>query len=371
MSRKSPAFNCNVGFNIKYSTDNEVIKNTSYNNSYGMFVVTSHDNTFYDNTVYNNETGICLTWADHDGSGSNNNTIYNNCFIDNVTQAEIISGTGNVFHLPIPTGGNYWSDWTTPDADNNEFVDLPYVFNGGQDDLPLVQKSCDLPNEPPVADPDGPYLGAAGSPIAFDGTGSSDPDDDPLTFDWDWGDNTPAGPGPTHTYADAGIYDVCLTVNDGMEYSEPVCTFVVVYDPSAGFVTGSGWIDSPEDAYVPDPSLTGKANFGFVSKYKKGANVPTDQTEFQFQTADLNFHSSSYDWLVVTGSDYARFKGSGTINGEGDYKFMLWAGDGEPDTFRIKIWLEDEVIAGETVIYDNGFDQEIGGSSIVIHTKKK
>ncbi len=114
--------------------------------------------------------------------------------------------------------------------------------------------------------------------------------------------------------------------------------------------------------------LTGKATFGFVSKYKKGATVPTGNTEFQFHAAGLNFHSSSYDWLVVTGSDYARFKGVGTINGEGEYKFMIWAGDDDPDTFRIKIWTED-ALGYETVVYDNGMDQALGGGSIVIHTK--
>ena len=96
--------------------------------------------------------------------------------------------------------------------------------------------------------------------------------------------------------------------------------------------------------------------------------MPTGQTEFQFKTAGQNFHSFSYEWLIVTGSDFARYKGSGTINGEGDYKFMLWAGDSEPDTFRIKIWEEDEE-GVETVIYDNGFDQPIGGGSIVVHSK--
>ena len=49
---------------------------------------------------------------------------------------------------------------------------------------------------------------------------------------------------------------------------------------------------------MTDPTLAGNANFGFVSRYKKGANVPTGQTQFQFQVADLNFHSSEYDWLV-------------------------------------------------------------------------
>jgi hypothetical protein len=120
--------------------------------------------------------------------------------------------------------------------------------------------------------------------------------------------------------------------------------------------------------------LIGKANFGFVSKYKKGASVPTGNTEFMFQAADLNFHSSSYEWLVVTGGDYAKFKGIGTINGESapnaeDYKFKLWAGDDDPDTFRIKIWWEENET--EHVVYDNGMDQPIGGVNIVIHTKKK
>jgi PKD repeat protein len=170
-----------------------------------------------------------------------------------------------------------------------------------------------------------------------------------------------------HKYTRAGIYTVEVTVwDDDGAAVRSISSFLIVYDPDAGFVTGGGWIYSPEGAYTPDPSLTGKANFGFVSKYKKGADAPSGETEFQFRVADLNFHSTSYDWLVVTGSDYAMFKGTGTINGSGAYKFMLWAGDGDPDTFRIKIW-EEDASGNETVIYDNGFDQAIGSGSIIIH----
>jgi hypothetical protein len=174
----------------------------------------------------------------------------------------------------------------------------------------------------------------------------------------------------TYAYTVPGIYTVTIVVSDGFSGDSKELEYIVVYDPYGGFVTGGGWITSPVGAYLADPSLTGKANFGFVSKYKKGADVPTGQTEFQFRVADLNFHSSSYEWLVVTGSDYAKFKGSGTINGGDDYKFMLWAGDSNQDTFRIRIWTEDEATGAETDVYDNGFDQEIGGGSIVIHTGK-
>ena len=105
---------------------------------------------------------------------------------------------------------------------------------------------------------------------------------------------------------------------------------------------------------------------------KKGANVPTGETEFQFKVADLNFHSSSYDWLVIAGHDKAKYKGSGTINGAGNYGFMLTAQDDTPDTFRIKIWDKDN---SDVVIYDNkiGTDDDsyegtvLGGGNIKIH----
>ena len=215
---------------------------------------------------------------------------------------------------------------------------------------------------------------------------------DTHTVAWDWGDSTaysyelPVGERSveeTHTYNEPGVYTVELTISeDYCGGDTSIYQYVVVYDPAGGFVTGGGWIMSPEGAYYTNPLLTGKANFGFVSKYKKGATIPTGQTQFQFKVADLNFHSDSYDWLVVAGAK-AKYKGIGSINGEGEYKFMLSAIDAdindsdshEIDRFRIKIWTED-VSGDETVVYDNavGSDDdnamtEIGGGSIVIHKK--
>jgi PKD repeat protein len=217
----------------------------------------------------------------------------------------------------------------------------------------------------------------------------SDPGvEDTHTAEMGWGDGTSSaatvtetnGAGTataTHTYTAPGVYTLTLTVTDD-EGASGSCTFqyVVVFDPNGPFVTGGGWINSPPGAYTADPTLTGKATFGFVAKYKKGATVPDGNTEFQFQAGDLNFKSTSYEFLLVAGAR-AMFKGSGTINGSGDYAFLVSAIDGQTaggggvDRFRIKIWNKT---TGE-VVYDNqlgaGDDaaatMALGGGSITIH----
>ena len=145
-----------------------------------------------------------------------------------------------------------------------------------------------------------------------------------------------------------GVYTIQVRAwDEPNNVGESELLFLPVYDPSAGFVTGGGWINSPAGAFHPEleqfAGVVGKATFGFVAKYQKGANVPTGNTEFQFKAGDLNFKSTAYQWLVVAGAR-AQFKGWGTINGDGNYAFILTAIDGQvsggggADRFRIKIW---------------------------------
>ncbi len=75
----------------------------------------------------------------------------------------------------------------------------------------------------------------------------------------------------SHTYATTGVYVLTVDVEDADgNIGSATFRYVVIYDPDGGFVTGGGWINSPAGAYAADPTLTGKANFGFVSKYKNG-----------------------------------------------------------------------------------------------------
>jgi hypothetical protein len=218
---------------------------------------------------------------------------------------------------------------------------------------------------------------------------------DSHTASIEWGDGTSSSATVTeaggsgnasanHLYSEPGVYTVTVRVtDDDGAVAQSVYSYVVVYNPSAGFVTGGGWILSPGGACrivaLCGSTAEGKASFGFVSGYQHGATVPTGNTEFQFHAGHFGFSSRSYEWLVIAGAK-AQYKGSGTINGAGDYGFMLTATDGEipggggVDRFRIKVWDK----ATGAVIYDNvqgGSDdlstnsEALGGGNIQIHAK--
>lgn len=217
-----------------------------------------------------------------------------------------------------------------------------------------------------------------GSSIQLNGLFSDPGCIDTHVASFDWGDgqtssvNLPYGTylvSDSHIYANAGVYQITLTITDkdGDYDSMTLGYYVVVYDgTTCGFVTGGGWIIAPEGSYPADQNLSGQCNFGFVSKYKKGESYPEGNTEFQFHETGLNFHSHSYEWLIVAGS-LAMYKGTGTIDGDGNYGFLVTVQDGKisggVDTFRIKIWDKNN---GDLVVFDNG-NTELSGGQITIH----
>jgi predicted outer membrane repeat protein len=229
-------------------------------------------------------------------------------------------------------------------------------------------------------------------------------DKEPSKAIWYWGDGSKsesynvdieehtASVIGNHVYETPGVYIIRIVVyyNANTDQS-PIWLpfwaaeyrFVTVYDPTSGFATGGGWFDSPAGAYAPDLSLTGKAAFGFVSKYNKDEHTPSGNTQFQFKAGDLKFRSDSYEWMNITNAK-VMYTGVGTINGSGNFGFRLIAIDANlndqdiftVDRFRIIIWDKDN---GDTIVYDNQVvgdkaneanpTTEIGGGSITIHKK--
>jgi hypothetical protein len=118
-------------------------------------------------------------------------------------------------------------------------VDEVFIFDRVLSAVEINQVCADFSNTPPTADAGGPYLVAVNGQVTFDGSGSSDPDNDSLTETWTADGGTVSG--DIYTAGNVpGIYDVCLIVNDGFVDSDENCTMAVVYDPNGGFVTGGG-----------------------------------------------------------------------------------------------------------------------------------
>ncbi|MFZ5920951.1 MAG: BMP family ABC transporter substrate-binding protein [Chloroflexota bacterium] len=200
----------------------------------------------------------------------------------------------------------------------------------------------------------------------------ADPDPgDTHTALWDWGDGlsttllaTPPTVSAFHNYTTSGVYTVTVTITDAAGASDTgAFQYVVIYDPSGGFVTGGGWFI--------DPASGAKAHFGFNPKYHKDGTL---KGETEFKLDGLKFKSVTHDWLIISGAK-AMFTGTGSVNGSGSYRFFVNVIDGKiaggADRLRILIW--DEA-TGE-VIYDNQPGASIfadpvtviGGGSIVVH----
>ena len=109
-------------------------------------------------------------------------------------------------------------------ADGTYTVTLTVTDNYGATATATATAQISAANAPPVADAGGPYTvsinpppAGTGGTVAFNGTGSSDPDGTIASYDWDFGDGTvvlDAGPTPSHTYAASSTYIVTLTVTD-------------------------------------------------------------------------------------------------------------------------------------------------------------
>ncbi|HEX9644551.1 MAG TPA: PKD domain-containing protein, partial [Acidimicrobiia bacterium] len=139
-----------------------------------------------------------------------------------------------LWELTPPPGSN--ATLSDPTAEMPTFsVDLPgsysaeLVVNDGTDDSAPGTVTITTENTPPVADAGPDQTVALGGTVALDGSGSSDADGDPLTFDWLLTPpaessstlSDPTAVMPTFDVDLPGSYSAELVVNDGTVDSAP------------------------------------------------------------------------------------------------------------------------------------------------------
>jgi PKD repeat protein len=118
-------------------------------------------------------------------------------------------GDGNMDQSPRPQAGNIYAESGT------NTITLTVMDNDGETDSDTADVSIGKGNQSPVADAGPPAEGVVGSAVSFDASGSSDPEDSVLQYEWDFGDgNNGTGVNPSHTYSEPGDYTVYVIVTD-------------------------------------------------------------------------------------------------------------------------------------------------------------
>jgi PKD repeat protein len=202
-------------------------------------------------------------------------------------------------------------------------------------------------NQPPIADA-GPdqtveQTSPQGANVTLNGAGSSDPDNDTLTYSWNWTGGSASGVSPT-VMLPPGMTNITLTVSDG-EFNSTDVVSIIVGD------TTPPSVNAGEDMTVEATSPDGAE----VTLYGEA----TDDVDM-----DLDYMWSEGDTVVGTEANLTITLSLGshilTLNATDD--------SGNVGTDNVTIDVVDttppEVNAGEDMTVEAGYETTINGSAM-------
>jgi PKD repeat protein len=144
------------------------------------------------------------------------------------------SGSGQQVSHTYTTQGVFYPVLTVHDGFGGSAIAVQQIFAG---------------NQPPVAVMSAtPESGLPPLLVNFSAAGSTDPESDPLSYHWDFGDGHSAtGLNASHTYTDYGHYTVTLTVSDDQGNSTQATRLIRVENrpPSASFTMSASSGNAP------------------------------------------------------------------------------------------------------------------------------
>jgi len=276
-------------------------------------------------------------------------------------------GQGNVngvFNFEPPDGANdgaygdivYLSEG--PDG-ALYYVDLGYSDVGGSFGISKIRRIRYVPsNLPPTAVAGAnPTQGPVPLTVTFSSSGSADPEGQPITWLWDFGDGSSStAANPVHTYPTAGQYTVRLTTSDGVNsaFSAPLTIRAgrppvgVILSPQDGhfFLAGevisfSGDATDPDDGALPASAFTWDIDFLHAGHVHPGIHqVGVKSGTFTIPTSGHDFSGNTRYRFTLTVID---------SNGLTDVKSVI--------VWPSKVNLTFNTIPGGLALYLDGIAQ--------------
>ncbi len=162
--------------------------------------------------------------------------------------------------------------------------------------------------------------------VTFDGSGSSDPDGDALSYSWNFGDGgrSEGNASATHIYTVAGIYQATLTVSDGTHQvtTRPVPVLVADGGPATGLPTAKISIDRK------------KGSAPLAVQFNASASTPSSGADSIVR----------YNWAFGDGSNASGKTVSHTFTVNGEYSVTLTVTDssGTSNTATVTIAVQEK-----------------------------
>jgi subtilisin family serine protease len=166
---------------------------------------------------------------------------------------------------------------------------------------------CISPNKAPICDANGPYVAECGVDTVLDGTGSSDPDGDALTYSWTgpFLESPATGPTPTVIFpSPTGTTSVTLTVDDtefdascpaSVQVSDTLPPYLVAPpDVTAECTSSSGTLVDIGDATVYD-----ECDQSLALGNNAPARFPLGSTKVTYTVTDDDLNQSTAQQRVT------------------------------------------------------------------------
>jgi PKD repeat protein len=253
-------------------------------------------------------------------------------------------------------------------------VQLTVTDNKGATGTTTKAVTVAAANQPPSAS----FTASASNlTVALDGSASSDPDGNLVSYSWDFGDGTSPGTGATtsHTYAVGGTYTVTLRVTDNRGATAETSREITVSPAQVGLIAQDDFARTVASGFgtadIGGPwSVTAAAGTSY--SVSNGVGRMTTNAAGQ-GTALLNSVSSQSTDVTVRVAVDKRADGGGyyvsllgrKLAGNNDYRAKLWiSSSGQVTLYLVRVVNGAETTMASKVLTPASFPAFVGGDQL-------